>query len=85
MDDLIRIIESRNVWVLIPLGAFLIPILGVIFDSFRKMSQAKNLEQSRREIAAYVAEGSMTPDDAAMILSAKPGSDAARKHRSPMA
>ncbi|MBC7770994.1 MAG: hypothetical protein H7210_00730 [Pyrinomonadaceae bacterium] len=31
-------------------------------------------EQTRREIAAYVAEGSMTPDDGAKILSAEPKS-----------
>lgn len=80
MDAIIALLESRNVWVLIPLMGMAIPITAVVFESFRKISQTKHQEQSRREVAAYVAEGSITPEEAALILSAKPGSDP-MKHR----
>ena len=35
-----------------------------------KTQQAMAREESRRELAAYVAEGSMSPDDAEKILAA---------------
>jgi len=35
-----------------------------------KTEQALALEESRREIAAYVAEGSMSPEDAEKLLAA---------------
>ncbi|MBX3353253.1 MAG: hypothetical protein KF684_09990 [Phycisphaeraceae bacterium] len=44
----------------IPLGAFAI---------YSGTAISRNEERTRRELAAYVAEGSMTPEDAAMILS----------------
>lgn len=45
----------------IPLGAYAI---------FTASAVSKNEEQTKRELAAYVAEGSMSPEDAALILSA---------------
>lgn len=45
----------------IPLGAFAI-YSGIVIS--------RDKERTRREVAAYVAEGSMTPDDAAKIISA---------------
>lgn len=41
-------------------------MLGII----HAMSKAKEREQTRREVAAYVAEGSMTPEDAERLLKA---------------
>ncbi len=51
-------------------GAFLVAIIGIIAGTIQKSFIVKQREQSRREIAAYVAEGTITPDDAAKILSA---------------
>lgn len=45
----------------IPLGAF-----GI----YSGIAISRERERTRRELAAYVAEGSMTPDDAAKMLSA---------------
>lgn len=60
------------------LGAFLVAIVGVIAKSCRRSAETKAYEQSRREIAAYVAEGSMTPEDGARLLAEgrKPKSNA---------
>lgn len=45
-------------------------IVGLILDHMKKMMTIRAREESRREIAAYVAEGSITADDAAKIISA---------------
>ncbi|RMH24165.1 MAG: hypothetical protein D6692_13845 [Planctomycetota bacterium] len=60
----------------------LIPIVGIIagcsvagiaiiFGCVQAIANRRQREQSRREIAAYVAEGSMSPDDAERILRAE--------------
>jgi hypothetical protein len=57
-----------------------IPLMFIIFSSVtlmvcitsynrRKSDEAKAREETKREVAAYVAEGTMTSDDAARILS----------------
>ena len=52
------------------LGALFIGFLAlaVWLEERRKTRQNQELEQSRREIAAYVAEGSITPADAQKLL-----------------
>jgi hypothetical protein len=47
-----------------------IAIIAIIFGSIRKIVQAAVHEKSRREIAAYIAEGSITPEDGARLLEA---------------
>lgn len=62
--------------VLIPFLIFciggLIAIFAIIFSTIKKTAVTKQREQTRRELAAYVAEGSMTPDDAERLLKAEP-------------
>lgn len=36
--------------------------------SIRRVKETREVEQTKREVAAYVAEGSITPDDAVKIL-----------------
>lgn len=56
------------------LGALL--IMGVvawgIFEQNRRLAQTRERERTRREIAAYVAEGSITAEDAARLLAESP-------------
>ena len=47
-----------------------IAIVAIVFSSVRKMVVSSNVEKSRREIAAYIAEGSMTPEDGERLLKA---------------
>ncbi len=60
--------------ILIPIiaisGVFIAGIIGIIFGTIMKMTTTQQREQSRREIAAYVAEGSMTPEDAQNLINA---------------
>ncbi len=67
------------------LGAFVVAIVGVVAGSARRMVETRAREESRREIAAYVAEGSITPEDAARLLEAgKKKSQIAEFLRDPM-
>lgn len=51
-------------------GGILIAIVSVVFHATRKMVQTTARERTKREVAAYVAEGTMTPDQAQQILQA---------------
>lgn len=51
-------------------GAFTVAIVAIVADSIRKAAQTRAKEQSRREIAAYVAEGSISPDDGVRMMEA---------------
>ncbi len=45
-------------------------IAGKGIEAWRKVSEVRAREESRREVAAYVAEGTITPEDAERILRA---------------
>ncbi len=51
-------------------GGLLIAALWIVTSAIVSVSRNARREETRREIAAYVAEGSMTPDDAERILKA---------------
>jgi hypothetical protein len=51
-------------------GAFSVAIVGIVAGAIRKTVTGKAREQSRREIAAYVAEGSMSAEEGAKLLEA---------------
>ena len=42
----------------------------LVFGAVKRMVVSSNVEKSRREIAAYIAEGSMTPEDGERLLKA---------------
>jgi hypothetical protein len=49
-------------------GGFFIATVGIIAGTLRRNTRVREVEQTKRELAAYVAEGSMTADDAEKIL-----------------
>jgi hypothetical protein len=53
-------------------GGLLIAALAIVSCTIRGMARRRNIEESRRELAAYVAEGSMTAQDAKDLLDAGP-------------
>lgn len=53
-------------------GGLLIAALAIVSCTVRGMARRRNIEESRRELAAYVAEGSMTAEDAKELLDAGP-------------
>ncbi len=44
----------------------------IVFGTFASVAKARAFERSRRKIAAYVAEGSIAPDDAKRLISCGP-------------
>ncbi len=63
---------ANDIWILIPLSAMSIGIFAVVGGIIGEHLSKKNYERSRREIAAYIAEGSISPEEGERLLSAKP-------------
>ena len=51
-------------------GGLSIAIISIVTSAIRSTVLGRQQEQSRREIAAYIAEGSMTPDEGERLLKA---------------
>lgn len=51
-------------------GGFVVAIVAIVCGAIRQAIQTKQREQSRREIAAYIAEGSMSPDEGERLMNA---------------
>ncbi len=51
----------------------LIAIIAIVFGAATKIIVGRSREQTKREIAAYVAEGSIDPDKAVAMLNAGKG------------
>jgi len=62
-DNLIPIISI--------IGGFSITAIIICVTAIRSTRNRRQIEQSRREIAAYVAEGSMTADEGEELLRAE--------------
>ena len=49
----------------------LVALFAIFFGTISSTAETKEVERTKRELAAYVAEGSMTPEDAERILAKK--------------
>ncbi|MCC6228064.1 MAG: hypothetical protein IT432_02435 [Phycisphaerales bacterium] len=65
---------------IIPLGMLVVGAIWIVASYANSIARTKAREESRREIAAYVAEGTITPDDAVRLINA--GESAAEAPRS---
>jgi hypothetical protein len=59
---------------LIPLvaivGGLCVAVVGMVTGTIQRISKTKAREQTRREVAAYVAEGSMSAEEGERLLRA---------------
>lgn len=69
MDDREAII-GMSIPIIAITGGLFVAVISIISKSVSKVRITKAREESRREIAAYVAEGSITPDDAIRMMQA---------------
>ena len=73
MDSLIESF-AREPGLLIPIiaitGGLTIGAIGILSSMVTDMVKVRQREESRREIAAYIAEGSMTPEEGERVLNA---------------
>jgi len=53
-------------------GGFIVAIVAIVFGAIKRIAINGEREKTRREIAAYIAEGSMTPEDGVQLLKASP-------------
>lgn len=66
-DRLMNAIAANWFWTVI----LLIVVVSVVFGCIGGMVRTSARERTRREIAAYIAEGSMTPEQGERLISAK--------------
>ena len=75
MEFLVQQIGENIVWVIIGVCF----IVGMVLKALTSVATAVAREKSRREIAAYIAEGSMTPDQGERLLAADVNRSAGRE------
>lgn len=51
-------------------GTIAVAIVGIVFGTLKSILQTRARETTKRELAAYVAEGSISPDDAERLVKA---------------
>lgn len=66
-DLISRIFDGDN---LIFIVGGLIAIIWIVFSAIKGVVTSGARERSRREIAAYIAEGSMTPEQGEKLMAA---------------
>lgn len=59
----------NNLWLIVA-AVFCLWIICATLESILK---AFSRERTKREIAAYIAEGSMTPEEGAQLIASRPG------------
>ncbi len=67
VDQVFDAMAQNWVWTMI--GS--IAIVSIVFGAVKTMVTTTARERTRREIAAYIAEGTMTPEQGERIMSAK--------------
>ena len=75
VTDIVRMIID-NEEVLIFGGMIICGSLAIIFGTIASIVGRISTERSRREIAAYIAEGSLTPEQGERLMSSNPGKKA---------
>ncbi|MFG0292703.1 MAG: hypothetical protein ACF8MJ_06065 [Phycisphaerales bacterium JB050] len=71
INQLFDLIEENFFWFAI----LVIVVVTVVVSAIKDIIRTKAREASRREIAAYIAEGSMTPDQGERLMVAENSAD----------
>ncbi len=76
---MLTLADALDKLVVMPNSMFLIggtiAVVAIVFGSVTKIMVGRARERTRREIAAYVAEGSIDPDKAVEMLNAGKSAD----------
>ncbi|MGD9692740.1 MAG: hypothetical protein AB7G17_05940 [Phycisphaerales bacterium] len=65
-------LDDEGVLMIIAMGLG-VAVIGIISGTLKHIFTVRAREASRREIAAYIAEGSMTPEEGERLMRARPG------------
>ncbi len=75
-ESLMGILGGANsIPVIAILGGLTVAVIAIVFGTIQSMVVAKAREQTKRELAAYVAEGSISADKAVELVNAGKGKD----------
>lgn len=67
--DIIREILGNTTLIVFGTGG-LIAVIAILMGSITSIVRVRSRERTRREIAAYIAEGSMTPEQGERLMKA---------------
>ena len=70
MQPLLALNEGLVIPVIAIGGAFVVGTIGIVFGTIKSVMETRSREATKRELAAYVAEGSMAPEAAERIVKA---------------
>ena len=71
MDSALGFIDSTDIIPLVAIvGGLLVAIVAIVFGTISSTRKSARREETRREIAAYVAEGSMTAEEGERLMKA---------------
>ena len=66
-----EVLDSVNLIPVLAIGlGSLIAVVAIVFSALAGLAAVRSREATRREIAAYVAEGSLTPEQGAALMEA---------------
>ena len=68
MDHFLELVFEGDNLIFVTGGT--IAVVAIVFSALKSMVIATHREKSRREIAAYIAEGSMTPEQGEKLMNA---------------
>ncbi len=78
--DIDQFLRSDNFVAALGIGmGLIVTLVGIISVTVSGIMKSRSREQTRREIAAYVAEGTLDPDKAVEILNAGSASTIAKQ------
>ena len=69
-DQIVHQVLSEDVLVPVIFGA--VGMVAIVFRTLTAMVKGVARERTRREIAAYIAEGSMTPEQGEKLMASNP-------------
>ncbi len=70
MDTALSLTTLANAGDVFPIGIIVVAMLWLVLATIAKVVQVRSREATKREIAAYIAEGSMTPEEGARLVRA---------------
>jgi len=68
MSELLNRLLDEDTFIWVIMGG--IAVVAIVFGTVTSMFKAMVRERTRREIAAYIAEGSMTPEQGERLMKA---------------
>lgn len=70
LADLVGSLDKSKLEAIVIVGGLFIAVISIVASFVKGVLKTRAQEQTKRELAAYVAEGTMRPEDAERIIKA---------------